>query len=446
MNKNIKNTILFITYIMLILCLFSCSVKEIFVDDHSIFETTSAYMVNNAMADAAPAMRISAKANNNSMTVEELGSETDTVSNERKIIKNYNISGETKTFDNTYDLLISEIKRLDGIVDHQSIDNQRIIKDQKQRYLYMTVRIPSDTAEQFYIFLNRNINVLSKSESQQDITDNYNDTKLRIETLKKEQTRLNELFAKATTVDELVKIENRMQEIGYEIQRLESRMNNLDNKVNYSTFNINLSEVVIFTEPEDNIPTQDDLIIRFNDNFEKCKLFIIGIGIYIFTHLPAIGLCLLVLLIVLLIIQAILNGKKNVNKKIKNKKGNNDKAISNDVGELIKEDTTANKATDVETKNIQTKNEQENTIKDSNQNKKIQIPKTTHYGDVAVRVMSDAEIEHDKQLKTYEDEKYNEEENDANDVSNDTQLTQAHNILSKDITDIKTLMEQKVDE
>ena len=195
MNKKIKNIISLSSLIMIILCLFSCSVKEIFVDDYKVAETTSAYIVNS-MYDEAPRTMFSAKTTNNYMAAEEYESDNDVVSNERKIIKNYNISGETKTFDNTYDYLLNEIKKLNGIIDNQSIDNQRIIKEQKQRYLYMTVRIPTDNAEQFNKFLTNNIYILNRSESQQDVTDNYNDSKLRIDTLKNEQTRLNELFAK----------------------------------------------------------------------------------------------------------------------------------------------------------------------------------------------------------------------------------------------------------
>ena len=444
MIKNIKKSSLLIAYIMLILCLFSCSVKEIFVDDSPVFETTSAYIVNNAMADAAPAMRMSAKSANNSLSSNESLSE-EVISNERKVIKNYSISGETKNFDNTYESLKSEIEKLDGVVDHQSIENQRVVKEQKQRYLYMTVRIPVENADKFNKFFDNNINVLSRNESQEDITDNYNDTKLRIEVLKEEQQRLYELFQKATTVDELVKIENRMSEITYEIQRLENRINNYDKKVDYSTFNINISEVVLFTEPTTNIPSNDDLIIRFNENFEKCKLFIIGIGIYIFTHLPAICLCLLFVLIILIIIQLIL--KKSNNKEKKNKIKRINKNITNNIDNTnIIDNTDINKGDVKVVKVDEEEINQDNIVHTNNTNKKISIPKTTHYGDVAVRVMSDAEIEHDKQLKTYEDEKYNEEKNDAKDVSNETQLTQAHNILSQDITDIKTLMEQKVDE
>ena len=444
MIKNIKKSSLLIAYIMLILCLFSCSVKEIFVDDSPVFETTSAYIVNNAMADAAPAMRMSSKSVNNSLSSNESLSE-EVISNERKVIKNYSISGETKNFDNTYESLKSEIKKLDGVVDHQSIENQRVVKEQKQRYLYTTVRIPVENADKFNKFFDNNINVLSRNESQEDITDNYNDTKLRIEVLKEEQQRLYELFQKATTVDELVKIENRMSEITYEIQRLENRINNYDKKVDYSTFIINISEVVLFTEPTTNIPSNDDLIIRFNENFEKCKLFIIGIGIYIFTHLPAICLCLLFVLIILIIIQLIL--KKSNNKEKKNKIKRINKNITNNIDNTNVIDNTDTNKEDVKVVKVEKEEiNQDNIVQTNNTNKKISIPKTTHYGDVAVRVMSDAEIEHDKQLKTYEDEKYNEEKNDAKDVSNETQLTQAHNILSQDITDIKTLMEQKVDE
>lgn len=439
MNKCIKRLFLLMIYILSILCLFSCSVKEIFVED-VVAETTSAYIMTN-MYDYAPMARSSAKVAN--LTMEMANEEADIVSNERKIITNYDISGETKTFDNTYDAMISEIKKLNGIIDRQSIDNQKLMNDQKQRFLYITVRIPSDNEEKFYKFLNDNIFILNKSESKQDITDNYNDTKIRIETLKEEEKRLKELFDKAKTVDELVKVENRMQEVRYEIQSLETKIKNLDNKIDFSTFNINLTEVVLFTEASDKVPNQDDLIYRFKVNLEKCKLFIIGIGIYIFTHLPAISLCLLTLLIVLFIIHIIIkkmsNKKNTVNKVEKVEKGNAinkekiiiDKQISNTKNKDINVNKVILQAT--EEKNI-------------NNNNKPVIPKTTHYGDIAVRVMSDAEIEHDKKIKEYEDEKYNADKSNTELKSIDEIVNSQMNTKPTTLSDIKNMLDKKMDE
>ena len=397
-----KKVMIFSINIMIILCLFSCSVKEIFVDDNVVQETTQAYISNYYTMDVAPAMRMSAKVSNESFDMVQEDIE-EVISNEKKIIKNYNISGETKTFDQSYQILLDEIKKLDGVVDNQSIDNQNISKDKKQKYLYMSVRIPVANADKFNKFLDNNINILSRSESQEDITDNYNDTKLRIETLKQEQTRLNELFSKATTVDELVKIENRLSEISYEIQRLEKRINGFDKKVDYSTFNINISEVILYTEPQNNLPSHDDLIIRFNENLEKCKLFIIGIGIYIFTHLPAIVLCLLVLFIVLLVLQLILYNTKYKNTKVSQKKYK-EKVIVSNIDTIDKTKTNNIDQLNKLKKKLDNINQDKQDIvkNDTNNIQKIEVPKSTHYGDVAVRVMSDAEIEHDKQIKAIE--------------------------------------------
>ena len=441
-----KKVMIFSINIMIILCLFSCSVKEIFVDDNVVQETTQAYISNYYTMDVAPAMRMSAKVSNESFDMVQEDIE-EVISNEKKIIKNYNISGETKTFDQSYQILLDEIKKLDGVVDNQSIDNQNISKDKKQKYLYMSVRIPVANADKFNKFLDNNINILSRSESQEDITDNYNDTKLRIETLKQEQTRLNELFSKATTVDELVKIENRLSEISYEIQRLEKRINVFDKKVDYSTFNINISEVILYTEPQNNLPSHDDLIIRFNENLEKCKLFIIGIGIYIFTHLPAIVLCLLVLFIVLLVLQLILYNTKYKNTKVSQKKYK-EKVIVSNIDTIDKTKTNNIDQLNKLKKKLDNINQDKQDIvkNDTNNIQKIEVPKSTHYGDVAVRVMSDAEIEHDKQIKAIEEEKYNNNKQSNDNANNEGQLSQAQNIISQDLSVNNDVINQKVDD
>ena len=145
----------------------------------------------------------------------------------------------------------------------------------------------------------------------------------------------------------------------------------------------------------------------------------------------------------------ILHNTKYKNTKASYKKTNKEKAI-------INSSVVVDKAKDMDNHNEQINRLREK-LNSMNQNqsdadnqannitKKIEIPHSTHYGDVAVRVMSDAEIEHDKQKKVIEEEKYN--DNKAKEsVNTEGQLSQAQNIINQDITNVKTMLEQKVDE
>lgn len=417
MYNLIKKINILTIYILSILLLFSCSVKEIFVDDNIKVETTNAsnpylYTTNQvAAAEVSYSKRVA-----NDVDFEESADDINVqASKERKIVKNYNIQAETKTFEIFYRNLNTKINSLKGIIDNQSVDNSNNIDNQKKRYLYMTVRIPTGSEDDFYDFLNDNLNITYRNESQEDITDNYNDINLRIETLKEEQKRLNDLFAKANTVEDLVKIENRMSDISYEIQRLENRISNLDKNVNYSTFTINVNEVIILTEPVENIPSADDLMIRFNENLEKCKLFLIGIGIYIFTHLPAIGMMLVVLIFLIIILKLIFSKKRvkikkshinknQINENIKNNKLKSQN-IKENIDNNIKNNTIKNDISSNDENNIINNND--NKSIDNKQN--IKSNQSVHYGDIRVKVLSDADIELDKKKKEIENEKLSKE-------------------------------------
>ena len=304
MVKIFNRIISAIVLIIVILSLFACSVnggRGIFsvykLYDSNTYETAvesgAGYRSNGAfLANASMKMAAS-----NDFAVEEAADDLQ-VSQERKIIKRYTINAETNNFDESYESLKSMINSYNGLIDNSSLYNNNYGNGKTSRTIDMQVRIPTERALNFVDYLVKNLNVTYKSESSEDVTDNYNDTNIRISTLEKEITRLQELLKKAEKVSELVEIEDKISSVTYEIQRLKNRIANLDSKIDYTTININLSEVKVLTEVQEELPSSDKIKQAFNKNLSDTKQFIINIGIYLFTHIPAILLLLIVIFII----------------------------------------------------------------------------------------------------------------------------------------------------
>jgi hypothetical protein len=76
-----------------------------------------------------------------------------------------------------------------------------------------------------------------------DITKEYRDTYARAENLKVQEQSLQQLMAKAKSVDEILKIETELNRVRTDIDLLEGNLKQWDDLVQLSTIQISLTEV-----------------------------------------------------------------------------------------------------------------------------------------------------------------------------------------------------------
>ena len=72
----------------------------------------------------------------------------------------------------------------------------------------------------------------------------------RMLALRTEQTRLLELLAKAENMTDLLKIEERLTEVRYQLESITSKLRAMDNLVEYATVELDLQQVEVYTETE----------------------------------------------------------------------------------------------------------------------------------------------------------------------------------------------------
>lgn len=172
----------------------------------------------------------------------------------RKLIRDVSISVETDGFDQLIEKIQEKATELSGYIEQSDISGNRT--SYNSRYAYLTVRIPSDQIDQFIDLVEGNGNVTRKSESIQDITLQYSDLESRKKTLAVEQDRIWALLEKADTLEAVIALEERLSEIRYELESMESRLRLFDNQVEYSTIDISIDEVL----PVDFTPTAPENI------------------------------------------------------------------------------------------------------------------------------------------------------------------------------------------
>ena len=107
---------------------------------------------------------------------------------------------------------------------------------------YITSRIPTENMD---IFIN-NSKTLGKIENESktgaDITDQYRDNVLRLESLKNVRDRYLALLEKANSVNDILSIEKELERINVEIERLEGKVKHAELSVSYSNVTVRFKE------------------------------------------------------------------------------------------------------------------------------------------------------------------------------------------------------------
>lgn len=198
---------------------------------------------------------------------------------DRKLITTMNISAETKEFDAAMEAIETRVKELGGYIENmETYNGSQYYRTINTRYARMTIRIPKDALDGFLNTVYGITNVISKNKNVEDVTLTYVDLASHKESLETEQTRLLQLLEKAETIEDIITIEQRLSNVRYQIESMESRLRTYDNKVDYSTVYLNIDEVQELTPVVDETIWQQisgGFITSLKDIGNGCKEILI---------------------------------------------------------------------------------------------------------------------------------------------------------------------------
>ncbi len=247
----------------------------------------------------------------------------------RKLIREIALELETKDFPSLVEALKTQTKNMGGYIENSYEYNGSNYQGRKTRNANLTLRIPSNRVDEFVGKASEAGNVISQNENTRDVTLSYVDIDSHKRMLQAEAKRLMELMEQVEDIEDMIYLESRLTEIRYQIESMESQLRTYDNKVDYSTVNVNVVEVVELTEikPDEPEPTPME---RMKEGFvnsvvevaESIRDFFVDVVI----ALPHILVTLLVIFIIFLILKAIIQGiirkvKKSGRRKAERKTG-----------------------------------------------------------------------------------------------------------------------------
>ena len=166
---------------------------------------------------------------------------------DRQVIKRASLQVETPAgqFDDASRQVMFIVEAAGGFIQDSSVFTDA---DQK-RTANFAVRVPADTFTKTLTQIEALGKVQGRSMGTQDVTDQFIDLEANISSREVQQARLRELLSKAKTVDEVLRIENELNRLRYEIDSMKGRIRYLQNAVVMSSINLSLREFRVKPDP-----------------------------------------------------------------------------------------------------------------------------------------------------------------------------------------------------
>ena len=163
---------------------------------------------------------------------------------ELKIIKSGSVMTQTEGYDLFLANLISKVEELSGYIEQNNTNVNNIYGDKKLKYGYLKIRVPQERFNELVSYLESSSEINQKNIVETDVTKEYYEKDNQVKNLELQEVHLRELFEKAQTVEEMLKIENELRRIRTEIDALNISLSDIDDRASMATISVEVQEVL----------------------------------------------------------------------------------------------------------------------------------------------------------------------------------------------------------
>ena len=221
---------------------------------------------------------------------------------DQKLVKTLRMETETEDLEALLPQITQKIADLGGYVENQEVYNGSNYASYRTRNASLTVRIPAENLGRFTEDVKGVSNVVSYSESTENVTLTYVSTESRVKALEVEQDRLLELLAKAENMADLLEIEARLTDVRYELERYTSQLRVLANQVDYATIHLTIRQVKVYTEVEEQTVWQR-IGTGFKENLRRIGENAVDFFVWVVTYSPQLLTWAVILAVVITVVK-----------------------------------------------------------------------------------------------------------------------------------------------
>lgn len=235
----------------------------------------------------------------------------------KKIIRNANITMETREFDDTIQAIESLVNECRGYVENSSmtetgreyigVDGQSV----RYRAASYTLRIPKEQYDHFLAMAAGAGSIVYMNTYIDDITTQYIDTEARLKALRTQEETLLGMMAKATLVEDMITIESKLTEVRYNIESLTSTLRMWQNDVDYSTIQMQITEVSRIKPQTPAVRTLGQRIVdAFKSSIEALIRFGTELLVWLASALPILIILAVIVLITVRIVRSCIKRRR----------------------------------------------------------------------------------------------------------------------------------------
>ncbi len=243
---------------------------------------------------------------------------------DRKLILHYDLSFDTKNYDEAVEKAVSLIAEFKGYQTQMEESSGSI------RYTSIEAMIPTDNVEKFIERLGneKSLNTVRKNLSSEDITDRYTDTELRLKILKEKLERLQNMTKEKSSLEELLALEQEISDTIFNIENIQGNLNKMDTQVNYTKVSMYINEIKATPNYEPTkVSFSERVLEAFKESGENFVEAIQGIIIFVIMVAPQ----LLIVIVIILLIYFITKPLRAKFSRKKKDTAKNDTVKNNDV-------------------------------------------------------------------------------------------------------------------
>ncbi|MCL2159444.1 MAG: DUF4349 domain-containing protein, partial [Oscillospiraceae bacterium] len=192
--------------------------------EYDMYDAESSYLYSSAPAEGGGTMSMN-------MTME--GSNLPA---ERKIIRDADITAESDDVGGAYDAVLALLSGLGGY------ESGRNMYTNSYGYpiVSATLKIPAGKLDAFLAEIADKCEVKSSNISSSDITDQYFDAQIRLDTLEKTLENYYRYLENAESVEVQLEVTRYINDVTYQIEQLKGSLRRWDSLVDYSTVTLSL--------------------------------------------------------------------------------------------------------------------------------------------------------------------------------------------------------------
>lgn len=157
---------------------------------------------------------------------------------ERKLVRTAQMSVEVEDMDAAVAALQERVQALGGTVDSCEISGRR----GEGRWASLTLSVPGGALDGFLSGAGALGTVTREASQTTDMTDTYYDNASRLESARAQKQRLDELYAQAQDMSDIIEITDAIYDLQWEIDTLTGANQRIDTRVALSQVSISLTE------------------------------------------------------------------------------------------------------------------------------------------------------------------------------------------------------------